>query len=121
MGVARPRHRGAKSLRPKDRGSRERSFQRAGCAIGKANTPVKDGRRKARRKDLSEQRCGTAIQLEMRPPQHLAVWIQAPRVPLREADLQDVEALPQVWQEGRHEHVKTGRAFGLKVLSALQH
>ncbi len=121
LGVARPRHRGAKNLRPKDRASRERSFQRTGCAIGKGKTPVKDGRRKAGCKGLSQERYGTAIQLEMRPPKHLAVWTQAPRVPLREADQQDVEASLQVWQEGRHEHVKTGRAFGLKVFRALKH
>ena len=121
LGVAGPRHRGADSLRPKDRASRERSFQRAGCAMGKGKTPVEDGRGKAGCKGLSQERYGTAIQLEMRPPEHLAARIQAPRVPLREADQQDVEAPVQVWQEGRHEHVKTGRASGLKVFRALQH
>jgi hypothetical protein len=57
----------------------------------------------------------------MRPPEHLAVRIQAPRVPVREADQQDVEAPVQVWEEGRHQHVKTDRASSLKVFRALQH
>ena len=89
--------------------------------MGKGKTPVEDGRRKAGCKGLCKERYGRAIQLEMRPPEHLAVWIQAVRVPLREADQQDIEAPLQVWQEGRHEYVKTARASGIKVLRALQH
>jgi hypothetical protein len=119
--IACPRHGGAEGLRPKDRASRERGFQRAGCAMGKIETPVDDNRGKAGCKGPSQKRYGAAIQLEIRPPEHLAAWIQAPRVPLREADQQDVEAPLQVRQKGGHEHVKSGRASGLKVLGALQH
>ena len=89
--------------------------------MGKGKTPVKDGRRKAGCKGFSQKRYVTAIQLEMRPPEHLAVWIQAPQVPLREADQQDVETPRQMGQEGRHEHVETGRAAGLQMFRALQH
>ena len=47
MGVAHPRHRGAENLWPEDRASREGCLQRAGCAMSKGETPVKDGRRQA--------------------------------------------------------------------------
>ncbi len=89
--------------------------------MGKGKTPVEDGRGKAGGKGLSQKRHGTAIQLEMRPPEHLAVWSQALRVPLREADQQDIKAPLQVGQNCRHQHVKTGQASGLKVFRALQH
>jgi hypothetical protein len=121
LGVTCPCHRGTEGLRSKDRGRREGGLQCSGCAVGKGETPVKDGRRKTGYKGLGQKRTSTAIQLEARPPEHLAVWIQTPRVPLREADEQDVEAALQVRQESRYEHVKTGRASGLKVFCTLDH
>jgi hypothetical protein len=89
--------------------------------MGKGENLVKNGRRKAGHKGLGQKRHCIAIQLEARSPQHLAVGLQTPTVPLREANQKDVESALQVGQEGRHEHVKTGRAAGLKVLCALQH
>jgi len=121
LGVARPCHRGGENPRPQDRTSREGSLQRAGCAMGKGESLVKGGRRKAGHKSLGQKRHCRTIQLEARSPQHLTVGLQTPGVPLREANQQDVESVLQVGQEGRHEHVKTGRAAGLKVLCALQH
>jgi len=68
LGVARPSHRGAENPRPQDRTGREGSLQRAGCAMGKGESLVEDGRRKAGHKYLGQKRHGTAIQLEARSP-----------------------------------------------------
>jgi len=86
--------------------------------MGKGENLVKDRRRKSGHKGLGQKPKGTAVQLQARPPQHLTVGLQTPGAPLRKADQQDVESALQARQEGRHEHVKTGRAVRLKVLRA---
>ena len=70
LGAARPRHRDAEDLGPKDRASRECGLQCAGCAMGKGETPVKDGRRKARHESFGQDRHCPSIQLEARAAKH---------------------------------------------------
>jgi hypothetical protein len=80
LSVAGPCHRGAENPWPQDRASREGGLQRAGCATRKGESLVKDGRRKAGHKGLGQKRHGTAIQMEARPPEHLAVGLQGVRL-----------------------------------------
>src|SRR5215469_3288720 len=86
LGVARPCHRSAENSRPQDSTSREGGLQRTGGAVGKGESLVKDGRRKAGHKGLGQESDGMAIQLKARSPEHLTVGLQAPGTPLREAD-----------------------------------
>ncbi len=96
----------------------EGGAQGASRAAGDGDYPTENRVRQAYVERLGDERGGAGIQPQLSRPEDQAVRSQAPLVPLRAADEQDVQIFPQGRHEDRPEQVERCRAFPVEVLGA---